>query len=88
MIYMLEKFSLEIVNERLMTIKDTEYRYLVVRKLLKKLRKDQEVKNKPKKNVTGSKLAHSALHSDSEHESVGSEVEQPAERRRLGKEVL
>jgi hypothetical protein len=41
MIYMLEKFSLEVVNERLMTIKDTEYRYLVVRKLLKKLRKDQ-----------------------------------------------
>lgn len=44
MIYMLEKFSLELVNERLMTIKDTEYRYLVVRKLLKRLRKDQERK--------------------------------------------
>lgn len=39
MIYMLEKFSLEIVNERLMSIKDIEYRYLIVRKLLKILRK-------------------------------------------------
>jgi dsRNA-specific ribonuclease len=63
MIYMLEKFSLEVVNERLMTIKDTEYRYLVVRKLLKKLRKDQEGKlTKARKNVTGSKVARSALH--------------------------
>lgn len=40
MIYMLEKFSLEIVNERLMSIKDIEYRYLIVRKLLKILRKE------------------------------------------------
>lgn len=40
MIYMLEKFSLEIVNERLMSIRDIEYRYLIVRKLLKILRKE------------------------------------------------
>ncbi len=64
MVYMTEKFSLEVVNERLMTIKDSEYRYLIVRKLLKKLRKDQEGKptNKARKNVTGSKIARSALY--------------------------
>ena len=40
MIFMLEKFSLETVNERLLSIKDTTYRYIIVRKLLKKLRKE------------------------------------------------
>jgi hypothetical protein len=60
MVYMLEKFSLEIVNERIMTIKDEEYRYLVVRKLLSKLRKDKislpTIKTN-KKSVTSSKMS-------------------------------
>ncbi len=60
MVYMLEKFSLEIVNERIMTIKDEEYRYLVVRKLLSKLRKDKislpTIKT-IKKSVTSSKMS-------------------------------
>jgi hypothetical protein len=76
-----------------MTIKDTEYRYLVVRKLLKKLRKEVEPKSKKgKKNVTGSKLAHSALCSESESEtsalSVGEAEREVVPRKRLGQQVM
>lgn len=39
MIFMLTRFPLEKVNDRLMNIKDTAYRYVVIRKLLKMLRK-------------------------------------------------
>jgi CYTH domain-containing protein len=40
MVFTLEKFSLEVVDQKLMAMKDPTYRYLIVRKLLKKLRKE------------------------------------------------
>ena len=39
LIFMLEKFSVETVSEKLISIKDPTHRYVVVRKILKKLRK-------------------------------------------------
>jgi hypothetical protein len=65
---MLEKFSLQIVNERLITIKDTEYRYLVIRKLLKKLRKEETAPKRRKIN-NKSKDSHSRASNLSESES-------------------
>ena len=69
MIYMLEKFSLEIVNERLMSIKDIEYRYLIVRKHLKILRKEAKeneiaqtrIKKESYRPLGASKLAQSSI---------------------------
>lgn len=54
MIFTLERFPLETVNERLLSINDTCYRYLVVRKILKLLRKPgkrEKIKKFPSKKT-------------------------------------
>lgn len=51
MVFTLEKFPLDVVNDRLLSIKDSSYRYLVVRKILKLMRKENK-KDKIKKYHT------------------------------------
>ena len=68
---MLEKFEIYLVNEKLINIKDVEYRYIVTRKLLKKLRKtdnSKKYKLKREKPKTAKDIAVQAfnLYSDSD----------------------
>ena len=68
---MLEKFEIYLVNEKLINIKDVEYRYIVTRKLLKKLRKtdnSKKYKLKREKPKTVKDIAVQAfnLYSDSD----------------------